>query len=71
VKAFYDHLRISPGYAFALTAHRSQGGTFDNVFVSYRDIVLERHKCLYVALPEEDLLFICVGSAAHDFNYRC
>jgi len=39
-KAFYDHLRISApvDYAFALTAHRSQGSTFDNVFVSYRDI---------------------------------
>ena len=55
--SYYEHLRISApvDYAFALTAHRSQGSTFDNAFVSYRDInrnprVQERYKCLYVAL---------------------
>ena len=66
-KEFYAHLRISApvDYAFALTAHRSQGSTFDNVFVSYRDInrnprVLERHKCLYVALTRaRSAVYLC------------
>jgi ATP-dependent exoDNAse (exonuclease V) alpha subunit len=41
-------------YAYCLTVHKSQGSTFNNVFVSLGDIlsnrnILERHKCLYVA----------------------
>lgn len=41
-------------YAYALTAHRSQGSTFEHVFVDAGDIMLnrkadERAKCLYVA----------------------
>jgi exodeoxyribonuclease-5 len=40
-------------YSYALTAHRSQGSTFDYVFVDAGDIMLnrnvdERTKCLYV-----------------------
>lgn len=66
-KKYYEHLRISApvDYAFALTAHRSQGSTFDNVFVSYRDInrnprVVERHKCLYVALTRaRSAVYLC------------
>lgn len=49
VEAFHN---IS--YAYALTAHRSQGSTFEYVFVDAGDILLnynvqERTKCLYVA----------------------
>ena len=41
------------GYSYALTAHRSQGSSFKNVFVDAGDImcscnVKERTKCLYV-----------------------
>ena len=41
-------------YAYALTAHRSQGSTFEHVFVDAGDVMLnrneeERAKCLYVA----------------------
>jgi len=41
-------------YAYALTAHRSQGSTFEHVFVDAGDVLLnrspdERAKCLYVA----------------------
>lgn len=41
-------------YSYALTAHRSQGSTFEHVFVNAGDIQLnrnakERAKCLYVA----------------------
>lgn len=41
-------------YSYALTAHRSQGSTFEHVFVDAGDIQLnrnreERAKCLYVA----------------------
>lgn len=41
-------------YAYAITAHRSQGSTYENVFVDYQDILLNRSRreafqCLYVA----------------------
>lgn len=41
-------------YAYAITAHRSQGSTYENVFVDYQDILLNRNRkeafqCLYVA----------------------
>lgn len=41
-------------YGYALTAHRSQGSTFNHVFIDAGDIMLnknvqERTKCLYVA----------------------
>lgn len=40
---------------YALTAHKSQGSTFDNVFVDFRDIysnriAAEADRCLYVAV---------------------
>jgi hypothetical protein len=41
-------------YAYAITAHRSQGSTYENVWVDYGDILLNRSRkeafqCLYVA----------------------
>jgi exodeoxyribonuclease V len=41
-------------HAYAITAHRSQGSTYEDVFVDYRDILLnqtrrEAWQCLYVA----------------------
>lgn len=41
-------------YAYAITAHRSQGSTYENVWVDYQDILLNRNRkeafqCLYVA----------------------
>lgn len=41
-------------YAYAITAHRSQGSTYENVWVDYQDILLNRTRreafqCLYVA----------------------
>lgn len=41
-------------HAYAITAHRSQGSTYDTVFVDWKDILLNRDrqeafKCLYVA----------------------
>lgn len=41
-------------HAYAITVHRSQGSTYETVFVDYRDILLNRDRgeafqCLYVA----------------------
>jgi exodeoxyribonuclease-5 len=41
-------------YAYAITAHRSQGSTYHTAFVNYRDILInqdrkEALRCLYVA----------------------
>lgn len=41
-------------HAYALTAHRVQGSTYDTTFVDYRDVLLNRNRqeafrCLYVA----------------------
>lgn len=41
-------------YAYAITAHRSQGSTYEQVFVDYQDILYNRNRkeafqCLYVA----------------------
>lgn len=41
-------------YAYALTAHRAQGSTYENVWVDYQDILMNRSRkeafqCLYVA----------------------
>jgi len=41
-------------FAYALTAHRSQGSTYQNVLVDYQDVLYNRNrteafKCLYVA----------------------
>lgn len=41
-------------YAYAITAHRAQGSTYESVYVDYQDILLNRNRkeafqCLYVA----------------------
>lgn len=41
-------------HAYAITAHRSQGSTYDTTFVDWRDVLLnqnrqEAYRCLYVA----------------------
>ena len=41
-------------YAYAITAHRSQGSTYENVWVDFQDILMNRNRkeafqCLYVA----------------------
>jgi ATP-dependent exoDNAse (exonuclease V) alpha subunit len=41
-------------FAYALTAHRSQGSTYTNCFVDYQDVLYNRNRreafqCLYVA----------------------
>ena len=55
-KKFWDHKELfhSVKYAYALTAHRAQGSTYENVWVDYQDILLNRNRkeafqCLYVA----------------------
>jgi exodeoxyribonuclease-5 len=51
-------------HAYAITAHRSQGSTYDVAYVDWRDILLNRNrqeafKCLYVAAtrPKSQLIF--------------
>jgi ATP-dependent exoDNAse (exonuclease V) alpha subunit len=51
-------------YAYAITAHRAQGSTYENVFVCWQDIlrnpdVQEAYRCLLVAAtrPKKRLLF--------------
>lgn len=55
-KKFWDHKDLFHDikYAYALTAHRAQGSTYENVWVDYQDILLNRNRreafqCLYVA----------------------
>ena len=41
-------------YAYAITAHRAQGSTYENVYVDFQDILINRERrealqCLYVA----------------------
>lgn len=55
-KAFWQHKELfhDVKYAYALTTHRSQGSTYENVWVDYQDILLNRNRkeafqCLYVA----------------------
>lgn len=41
-------------YAYAITAHRAQGSTYENAYVDYQDILMNRERreafqCLYVA----------------------
>lgn len=52
----------SARHAYAITAHRAQGSTYQTAFVDYRDILLNRNRqeafrCLYVAAtrPKEEL----------------
>jgi len=55
-KRFWEHKDMfhDVRYAYALTAHRAQGSTYDNVFVDFQDILYNRNRreafqCLYVA----------------------
>jgi exodeoxyribonuclease-5 len=55
-KKFWEHKELFHDikYAYALTAHRSQGSTYENVWVDYQDVLLNRNRleafqCLYVA----------------------
>jgi ATP-dependent exoDNAse (exonuclease V) alpha subunit len=52
----------SARHAYAITAHRAQGSTYQIAFVDYRDILLNRNRqeaarCLYVATsrPKKEL----------------
>lgn len=51
LKDFFCDLR----QGVSITAHKSQGSTYDNIFVDFRDIfsnrnTLEAHRCAYVAI---------------------
>jgi hypothetical protein len=55
-KKFWDHKELFHDikYAYALTAHRAQGSTYENVWVDYQDVLYNRNRkeafqCLYVA----------------------
>lgn len=55
-KKFWEHKELfhDVKYAYALTTHRSQGSTYENVWVDYQDVLLNRNRkeafqCLYVA----------------------
>lgn len=55
-KAFWEFKELfhSLKYAYAITAHRSQGSTYDTAFVEWQDILAnqnrqEAYRCLYVA----------------------
>jgi exodeoxyribonuclease V len=51
---FYKEAFHGVRHAYAITAHRSQGSTYDTVFVDYKDVLLNKNRqeafrCLYVA----------------------
>ena len=55
-KRFWEHKELFHDirYAYAITAHRSQGSTYETAFVDYQDILYNRNRreafqCLYVA----------------------
>ncbi len=55
-RKFWEHKELfhEVKYAYAITAHRSQGSTYETVFVDYQDILYNRNRkeafqCLYVA----------------------
>jgi exodeoxyribonuclease-5 len=53
-------------YAYALTAHRAQGSTYRQVFVDWKDIMLnpegkEMLKCLYVSLTRASWEVVLIG----------
>jgi exodeoxyribonuclease-5 len=55
-RRFWDHKDMFHDirFAYALTAHRSQGSTYTNCFVDYQDVLYNRNRreafqCLYVA----------------------
>jgi hypothetical protein len=55
-RKFWEHKELFHDikYAYALTTHRSQGSTYESVWVDFQDILLNRNRteafqCLYVA----------------------
>jgi Cdc6-like AAA superfamily ATPase len=55
-KRFWEHKELfhDVRYAYAITAHRSQGSTYNTAFVDFQDILYNRNRkeafqCLYVA----------------------
>lgn len=58
----------SARYAYAITAHRSQGSTYESTFVDWRDILInpngpESTRCLYVACTRaKKQLFLIQGA---------
>ncbi len=55
-KRYWEHKELFHDirYAYALTAHRAQGSTYENVWVDFQDILYNRNRkeafqCLYVA----------------------
>lgn len=55
-KKFWEHKELfhDVKYAYALTTHRSQGSTYETVYVDFQDVLLNRNRkeafqCLYVA----------------------
>jgi len=66
-KRYYDFLRsvADVSYAYALTAHKSQGSTYDQCFVDLRNIqlndnVVERNRILYTAITRAKSKLILV-----------
>ena len=52
-------------HAYAITAHRSQGSTYDTAFVNWQDILLNRnrqeaYRCLYVACTRPSRMLVLV-----------
>jgi len=55
-KAYWTHRELfhDVKYAYAITAHRAQGSTYETTYVDYQDILMNRERreafqCLYVA----------------------
>ena len=69
-KKFWEHKELFHDirYANAITAHRSQGSTYETVFVDVNDVLYNRNRkeafqCLYVACTRPTTrLFLCSGS---------
>lgn len=60
LKEFFNDIR----YAYAITAHRAQGSTYETAYVCWQDMLLnhnvnEAYRCLYVAAtrPKKKLIF--------------
>lgn len=69
-KRFWEHKELFHDirYANSITAHRSQGSTYETVFVDANDILYNRNRkeafqCLYVACTRPTTrLFLCSGN---------
>lgn len=62
----YQNMFAQVNYNYAITAHKSQGSTYKNCFVHYKDIannpkIVERNRILYTSITRpKDLLIIAV-----------